>query len=67
LISDWVDIKEKIYDEDNFMYIKDEKKIENIENDNIKLYEKDNNHLKDKSENKCKICFYCDFFKIFEN
>ncbi len=49
------------------MYIKDEKKIENIENDNIKLYEKDNNHLKDKSENKCKICFYCDFFKIFEN
>lgn len=81
LISDWVDANDKIFDEENFMYMNDEREVqdeyeESFENEfdeNQKNFKLNELELKEEGVNeKCgdadkkKFCLYCSFFKMFE-
>lgn len=72
LISNWVDIEEKIYDEEEFVYLEDNKnenfnnqKIDEKDNKENILDEKYQKNNKSDCKNK-KFCLYCDIFKAFE-
>lgn len=81
LISAWVDVTEKIFDEEKFYYFNEKSNIKEKETGEINLLINNQNcdevnsflgleeHKNSECKNKLKknFCLYCNLFKIFEN